>query len=103
MLAGRSSSAAHLSKACLINSGNLTLIIAIGSGARVFRPALDFFTAARELSGVRKAAMAAGRRMSALEEQAEALHAKTLLSCTARIVSTPESGLHALLTDAHAA
>jgi hypothetical protein len=53
------------------------------------------------LTGIHKAAMAAGRRMSALEEQAEALHAKTLLSCTARVVSTQQDGVHALITDHH--
>jgi hypothetical protein len=55
----------------------------------------------RFMTGVRKAAQAAGRRMAALEEQADAIHAKTLLSCTARVVSTQEGGVHALITDHH--
>jgi hypothetical protein len=58
-------------------------------------------TATRELTGIPKAALAAGHRMAALERAAEAIHAKTLLSCTARVTSSPEAGLHALLTDAH--
>jgi hypothetical protein len=57
--------------------------------------------ATHELTGVRKAALTAGRRMQALELAAEAIHEKTLLTCTARLTSTPEAGLHALLTDAH--
>jgi hypothetical protein len=71
--------------------------------AKIVKPKttlLAIEAATHELTGIRKAAMSAGRRMVALEEQAETLHAKTLLSCTARIISTPESGLHALLTDA---
>ena len=62
---------------------------------------IDTEGASHELTGVRKAAIAAAKRLSALEEQAEALHAKTLLSCTARVVSTKDGGIHALLTDAH--
>jgi hypothetical protein len=58
-------------------------------------------TATHELSGVRKAALAAGRRMQALELAAEAIHARTMTTCTARVTSTPESGLHALLVDGH--
>src|ERR1700730_3682749 len=151
ILAGRSSSAAHLSRASLIDSGNLTLITAIGSGARGLRPAFclcktgfalssDFFAttvrssltithyviyyisydwhscdigqsqlpavksqdhalAETELTGVRRAAITAGHRMAALERDAEAIHTKTLLSCTARVVSTQERGVHALITD----
>jgi hypothetical protein len=51
--------------------------------------------------GVRRAAIAASHRMTALERDAEAIHAKTLLNCTARVLSTKERGIHALLTDAN--
>ena len=61
----------------------------------------DIVKAEVELTGVRKAAMSAGRRMQALERDAEAVHVKTLLSCTARVLSTKENGVHALITDAH--
>jgi hypothetical protein len=37
--------------------------------------------------------------MAALERDAEAIHTKTMLSCTARVLSTKERGIHALLTD----
>ena len=58
-------------------------------------------TATHELTGIRKAAMAAGRRMAALEQAADAIHARTMTTCTARVTSTPETGLHALLVDGH--
>lgn len=54
-----------------------------------------------ELTGVRKAAVAAGRRMQALERQADEIHTRTMISCTARVVSTKEGGIHALITDQH--
>jgi hypothetical protein len=56
--------------------------------------------AACELTGVSKAAIAAGHRMMAPERDAESIHARTLLSCTARVTSTKGGGVHALLTDA---
>lgn len=49
MLAGRASSAAHLSRASLRDSGNLTLITAMASGARDFRPGLAFLVAATKM------------------------------------------------------
>jgi hypothetical protein len=60
---------------------------------------IDTEGASHELTGVRKAAIAANHWMAALERQAEDVHAKTLLSCTARVVSTKEGGIHALITD----
>jgi hypothetical protein len=58
-------------------------------------------TAAVEtLNGIRKAAAAAGKRMQALEAQAEEIHARTMQTCTARIVSGPD-GVHALIRDSH--
>ena len=54
----------------------------------------DIVKAEAELTGVRKAAIAAGHRM--------AIHTRTLLSCTARFVSTKQDGVHALIVDDHA-
>jgi len=59
----------------------------------------DIVKAEAELTGIRRAAITAGHRMAALKRDAEAIHTKTLLTCTARVVSTPERGVHALLTD----
>jgi hypothetical protein len=61
----------------------------------------DHALAETELTGVRRAAIAAGHRMAALESAADEIHAKTLLSCSARVASTPERGVHALITDDH--
>jgi hypothetical protein len=58
-------------------------------------------TATRELTGIPKAALAAGHRMAALERAAEAIHARTVLSCSARVTSSQANGVHALITDAH--
>jgi hypothetical protein len=51
----------------------------------------DVIKAEVALNGVRKAAIAASHRMAALEREAESIHTKTLLSCTARVVSTAET------------
>jgi hypothetical protein len=62
----------------------------------------DIVKAEAELTDVRKAAIAAGHRMATLERDAEAIHTRTLLSCTARFVSTKQDGVHALIVDDHA-
>ena len=59
----------------------------------------EIVRAETELTGVRRAAIAASHRMAALERAADEIHAKTLLSCSARVVSTQERGVHALITD----
>lgn len=59
----------------------------------------DIIKAEAGLTGVRRAAIAAGHRMAALEREAENIHVKTMLACTARVTSTPKHGVHALLVD----
>lgn len=57
--------------------------------------------AVKQLNSIKLAAAAAARRMQALENYAETIHARTVQSCTARLVSTKENGIHALITDAN--
>ena len=57
--------------------------------------------AVKQLNSIKLAAAAAARRMQALENYAEAIHARTVHSCTARLVSTKENGIHELITDAN--
>jgi hypothetical protein len=53
----------------------------------------DIIKAEAGLTGVRRAAIAAGHRMAALEREAENIHVKTMLARTARVTSTPKHGV----------
>jgi hypothetical protein len=55
--------------------------------------------ARRYVARKRMEAEATGRRMMALEDQAEAIHQKTNGDCRARVVVTSTGGLQALVTD----